>query len=227
MKLKDLINILRYGELTNISWDNESRIPQVIAQINLGLLNLYSKFPILEKSIAIAQYPHISIYNLTSQYARTNTESTETYKYILDTQLDPFKDDILQITAATDEFGRSIPLNDDNAPDSWFLPAYNQLQIPNAALDETAFLIYRAKPEYIDPETKDLDIEVFMPQYLVDPLVNYVAYKIFIGMGGENAQIAAIYQQLYEKQCMDIANSNLLNNSNSVTNIKPLIGGYV
>jgi hypothetical protein len=227
MKLKDLINILRYGELTNISWDNESRIPQVIAQINLGLLNLYSKFPILEKSIAIAQYPHISIYNLTSQYARTNTESTETYKYILDTQLDPFKDDILQITAATDEFGRSIPLNDDNAPDSWFLPAYNQLQIPNATLDETAFLIYRAKPEYIDPETKDLDIEVFMPQYLVDPLVNYVAYKIFIGMGGENAQIAAIYQQLYEKQCMDIANSNLLNNSNSVTNIKPLIGGYV
>lgn len=227
MKLKDLINILRYGELTNISWDNESRIPQVIAQINLGLLNLYSKFPILEKSIAIAQYPHISIYNLTSQYARTNTESTETYKYILDTQLDPFKDDILQITAATDEFGRSIPLNDDNAPNSWFLPAYNQLQIPNATLDETAFLIYRAKPEYIDPETKDLDIEVFMPQYLVDPLVNYVAYKIFIGMGGENAQIAAIYQQLYEKQCMDIANSNLLNNSNSVTNIKPLIGGYV
>jgi hypothetical protein len=227
MKLKDLINILRYGELTNISWDNESRIPQVIAQINLGLLNLYSKFPILEKSVAIAQYPHISIYNLTSQYARTNTESTETYKYILDTQLDPFKDDILQITAATDEFGRSIPLNDDNAPDSWFLPAYNQLQIPNATLDETAFLIYRAKPEYIDPETKDLDIEVFMPQYLVDPLVNYVAYKIFIGMGGENAQIAAIYQQLYEKQCMDIANSNLLNNSNSVTNIKPLIGGYV
>lgn len=227
MKLKDLISILRYGELTNISWDNESRIPQVIAQINLGLLNLYSKFPILEKSIAIAQYPHISIYNLTSQYARTNTESTETYKYILDTQLDPFKDDILQITAATDEFGRSIPLNDDNAPDSWFLPAYNQLQIPNATLDETAFLIYRAKPEYIDPVTKDLDIEVFMPQYLVDPLVNYVAYKIFIGMGGENAQIAAIYQQLYEKQCMDIANSNLLNNSNSVTNIKPLIGGYV
>lgn len=227
MKLKDLISILRYGELTNISWDNESRIPQVIAQINLGLLNLYSKFPILEKSIAIAQYPHISIYNLTSQYARTNAESTETYKYILDTQLDPFKDDILQITAATDEFGRSIPLNDDNAPDSWFLPAHNQLQIPNAALDETAFLIYRAKPEYIDPETKDLDIEVFMPQYLVDPLVNYVAYKIFIGMGGENAQIAAIYQQLYEKQCMDIANSNLLNNSNSVTNIKPLIGGYV
>jgi hypothetical protein len=227
MKLKDLINILRYGELTNISWDNESRIPQVIAQINLGLLNLYSKFPILEKSVAIAQYPHISIYNLTSQYARTNTESTETYKYILDNHLDPYKDDILQITAATDEFGRSIPLNDDNAPDSWFLPAYNQLQIPNATLDETAFLIYRAKPEYIDPETKDLDIEVFMPQYLVDPLVNYVAYKIFIGMGGENAQIAAIYQQLYEKQCMDIANSNLLNNSNSVTNIKPLIGGYV
>lgn len=227
MKLKDLISILRYGELTNISWDNESRIPQVIAQINLGLLNLYSKFPILEKSIAIAQYPHISIYNLTSQYARTNTESTETYKYILDTHLDPYKDDILQITAATDEFGRSIPLNDDNAPDSWFLPAYNQLQIPNATLDETAFLIYRAKPEYIDPVTKDLDIEVFMPQYLVDPLVNYVAYKIFIGMGGENAQIAAIYQQLYEKQCMDIANSNLLNNSNSVTNIKPLIGGYV
>lgn len=227
MTLQEIIDTLKYGELTNISWDYENRIPQVISQINLGLLNLYSRFPVLEKSVSIAQYPHISIYHLTSQYARTNTQSTENYKYILDTILDPFTDDILQITAATDEFGMSVPLNDENDPRSWFLPAYNQLQIPNAKEGDTAFLIYRAKPKRIDPLTKDFNQEVFLPQFLVDPLINYVAYKISISMGGDNAQIASVYQQLYEKQCIDIINQNLMNTYSSTTNIKPILGGYV
>lgn len=227
MKLQEIVDTLHYGVLCNISWDNEYRVPQIIVNLNLGLLELYSKYPILEKTVAIAQYSHISIYHLTYEYARTNTVSTQTYKYILDHFHEPFEDDILQITGATDEFGRTVPLNDDNSPNSWFIPTYNQLQIPNAKTGETAFLTYRAKPEYINPANADLGQEVYLPATLLDALVNYIAYKVFLSMGGENAQLAQVYQQIYEKCCNDITTSNILNDHTTVSNIKPKLGGFV
>ena len=227
MKLKEIIDSLKYGELINISWDNANRLPQIITQINLGLLNLYTRFPILEKSVAIRQFPQISLYHLTKEYARSNEDSNQTIRYILDTPFEPFEEDILQITGATDEFGLPVPLNDDNNPNSWFIPAYNQLQIPNAKLGDTAFLIYKAKPKYIDPKTTDFDQDVYLPQILLDPLLNYVTYKIYLGLGGENAQLAQGYQQLYEKLCNDVAINNLLNDHSTVTNIKFIIRGFV
>lgn len=227
MKLQEIIDTLRYGVLCNISWDTDYRIPQIIANINLGLLQLYSKFPIIEKTVAIAQFSHISIYTLTREYARTNTESTQPYKYILDHFHEPFMDDILQITSGSDEFGRPVPLNDENNPHSWFIPAFNQLQVPNAKTGETCFLTYRCKPTYIEPTTTDLNQEVYLPLPLLDALINFVAFKVFISMGGENTNTAQLYQQLFDKCCLDATTSNILNDHTTVTNIKAKLGGYI
>ena len=88
-------------------------------------------------------------------------------------------------------------------------------------------IIYKAKPKYIDPKTTDFDQDVYLPQILLDPLLNYVTYKIYLGLGGENVQLAQGYQQLYEKLCNDVAINNLLNDHSTVTNIKFVIRGFV
>ena len=98
MKLQHIIDSVRYGELTNISWDNKNRIPAIISFINQGLTDLYSRFPLMEKQLIIQQYPQISIYRLTRDFARTNFKSEQLHKYILDTPFEPFQEDILQIS---------------------------------------------------------------------------------------------------------------------------------
>ena len=228
MQLKELLDTLKYGELSVMSWDEESnRLPQVISYINQGLINLYTKFPVLEKQVIVQQYPQISIYNLTSEYARTNTESMQYTKYILDTPFEPFTDDILLVTGLCDEYGRPIPLNDDNDPNSYFLPAFNQLQIPNANEEETTFVIYRAKPKYIEPTTKDYEQDVFLPLVLVEPLCCYVASKILgaIGSQEELARSQALNER-YTALCGEVVTNNLLGNNVTSTNIKPRIRGY-
>ena len=47
MKLQHIIDSVKYGELTNISWDNKNRIPAIISFINQGLTDLYSRFPLI------------------------------------------------------------------------------------------------------------------------------------------------------------------------------------
>ena len=149
MELQRILDTLRYGELANVY--TEDKQDQLVTFINLGLTQLYSKFPILEKQIAIQQYPQISLYKLTREFARTNRDRPTPligddlcepeeplkehhhhhviHKYILDNPHDPFMGDVLFISSVFDETGHPVPLNDDNNPHSFFTPSFDTLQI--------------------------------------------------------------------------------------------------
>lgn len=51
--------------------------PKVITQINLGLTDLHSRFPLREGQVTIQMYEHISQYYLRRQFAQTNQDSQE------------------------------------------------------------------------------------------------------------------------------------------------------
>lgn len=227
MKLKQVIDSIKYGELTNISWEDNKRLPSIITYINQALTDLYNKFPIMEKQITIQQYPQISMYVLTRDFARTNIKSQELHKYILDTPFEPFREDILQITGAYDEVGRPIPLNDINSPRSFFLVSYNTLQIPNANENEATFITYKARHRYIEPTTEDLEQEVFLPTCLEEALYAYIGYKALISIGSaDTVQLAQLYLQRYEQLVTNVKTENILGNYVAPTNIKPMIQGF-
>lgn len=227
MKLRHIIDSVKYGELTNICWKSEDRIPAVISFINQGLTDLYTKFPLLEKQVIIQQYPQISIYRLTREFARTNYKSEQLHKYILDTPFEPFTEDILQISGVYNEDGVPIPLNDTNNPRSFYLPSYNTIQIPNANENEATFITYKAKHRYIEPETTDLDQEVDLPPCLAEALYAYLGYKCLVSMGStDTVQLAQIYLQRYEQLCNNTNLNNTLGNLVVPTNIKAYIQGF-
>lgn len=227
MQLNQVIDSIRYGELTNLSWDDNKRIPAIITYINQALTDLYNKFPILEKQLTIQQYPQISMYVLTRDFARTNFKSEQLHKYILDTPFEPFKDDILQITGIYDEEGRPIPLNDSHNPHSYFLVSYNTIQIPNANEDKSIFVTYKARHRYIEPNTENLEQEVFLPTCLEEALYAYIGYKALISIGSpDTVQLAQLYLQRYEQLCDTVKQQNVLNNYVMPTNIKPIIQGF-
>ena len=86
----------------NIGGDDNGDIasnhyPKVINAINLAMIDLYTEFPVKVRGMTIQLYSHITEYYLDSDYAATNTESTEVYKYITDTANNPFTDDVIHI----------------------------------------------------------------------------------------------------------------------------------
>ena len=226
MLLSQIIDSVKYGELNNVYTDE--KLPQIISFINLGLIQIYSKLPVVEKQVTIQEYPQISLYKLSSAYARHNHLSPLKHKYILDTPDNPFTDDVLFITCICDEHGFTIPLNDDNHRHSVFIASHDTIQIPNANENEAIFVIYRAKPRYINPQTKDLNQEVELPDYLLEALTSFIGFKAHQSIGGQEGQgtAQALYQRFTElmNQAMtdNIAGDNVM-----PTNIKLKMRGFV
>ena len=225
MQLKQLIDSVKYGELTNVSWDK--KIPALISYINQALTDLYTKFPLMEKQVVIQQYPQISMYVLTKDFARTNIKSQQLHKYILDTPFEPFEEDVLQITGIYNEHGMPVPYNDTNNPFSYHLVSYNTVQIPNANENESTFITYKARHRYIEPTTEDMEQEVFLPSCLEEAVCTYIAYKALVSIGSaDTVQLAQLYLQRYEQLCDTVKSQNILNNYILPTNIKPMIQGF-
>ena len=226
MKLEHILDTIKYGELATTSWEDKD--PQIINFINLGLIQLYSRFPISEKQVLIQQYPQISLYRLSREFARTNVTSPMPHKYILDTPFEPFMNDVMFITDICSERGVPIPLNDTNDPRSYFLTSFDTLQIPNANEHETTFITYRAKPKYINPEHFSLDDNVYLPECLLEALTSFVGFKAIQSIGGaENIQLSQAYYERFNQLCTNAITDNVLGNNVSPTNIKPGIRGYV
>ena len=229
MLLSQIIDSVRYGELNNVYTDE--KLPQIISFINLGLIQIYSKLPIVEKQVTIQEYPQISLYKLSRMYARHNHVSPVKHKYILDTPDNPFMDDVLFITGVCDEYGFEVPLNDDHHKRSIFISSYDTIQIPNANENEAIFVIYRAKPKGINPQTKpeDLDkIDVVLPDYLLEALTAFIGFKAHQAIGGQEGLAAsqAFYQRFTELINQAIAD-NIAGDGVLPTNIKPRMRGYI
>lgn len=226
MLLSFIIDAVKYGELQNVY--TEEKLPQLISFINLGLIQIYSKLPIIEKQVTIQEYPQISLYKLSSMYARHNHLSKVKHKYILDTPDNPFTDDVLFITGICDENGFAIPLNDEHHRRSIFISSYDTIQIPNADENEAVFVIYRAKPRCINPETKNLNQEIELPDYLLEALTAFVGFKAHQAIGSQESLAAsqAFYQRFTELINQAITD-NIAGDGVLPTNIKPRMRGYI
>ena len=226
MLLSFIIDAVKYGELQNVY--TEEKLPQLISFINLGLIQIYSKLPIIEKQVTIQEYPQISLYKLSSMYARHNHLSKVKHKYILDTPDNPFTDDVLFITGICDENGFAIPLNDEHHRRSVFISSYDTIQIPNANENEAVFVIYRAKPRCINPETKNLNQEIELPDYLLEALTSFIGFKAHQAIGSQESLAAsqAFYQRFTELINQAITD-NIAGDGVLPTNIKPRMRGYI
>ena len=190
MYLSELFSLLSTGEFSGLyigGEDNEgiptSEYPTVANHINLGLTDLFTRFPLKEKEVIIQQYDDITMYKLHSDFAETNTVSTEDPKFIKDTATDPFLDDIIRIERAHQEDGTEIPLNDYGASDSWFTPSWDTVQIPTPVSTNTANFIFRAMhPKLVVTESTDpATVVVDIPFTFVNALLMYVASRQYAG----------------------------------------------
>jgi hypothetical protein len=222
MLLSEIFEYISHGELANLVFTGkdegtirERDYAKIISNINLGLIALHKRFPILYKQVQVQMYGHITQYMLHSDYAISNTASTKPYKYIIDGIYNSFKDDIIKVDRIVNEGCCEYPLNDDTNPLSLFTPSYNVIQVPYP-IEESAFSVeYQAYPSKIptsvtEPET----VEVELPEFLLEPLISFINYKMYTRTGLEKPE-AVNFLQKYEVECKLIETSGLFNKDNS------------
>ncbi len=155
-----------------------SNYNKVIKAINLGLLQLYSEFPVREKMLVVQLYAHITEYVLTDDFADSNAGSTETYKYIQDTTFDPFSNDVLKILTVSNEGGEELPLNQNNQEWSVFTPAYNIIQHPFPDNENAIFVMYRARHAEIAANAVITTYDVEIPPQILPLLLLFVHHRL-------------------------------------------------
>ena len=206
MKLSRIFERLTNDTLTQLSIGgieqgaiNLPSYPQFIVLTNGALLDLYTRFSLMTRELTLQMQEGIAVYNLTSDFAESNTASSEPVKYIIDaTTIHKFTDNIISIETVFNELGVELPLNDLNNELSVFTPSATELQITSPNPDNMLSLIYKAAPDIISPAELDpANVEVPIPYHFLDAITAHIAWKIYTPMSTGETNTGNIYRANY------------------------------
>lgn len=214
MKLTEIFHALEYGELstqTSLVETVTGVLPEhynrVISYINLALTNMHERANIKLGDAYILMLDGVAEYHLDSKYAFSNPNGDPNVRYILDSAASPYKDNALRIMEAFTEIGEPLPINDRTEEKSIFTPSQLSVQIPWKNEGDVINIIYRASHNIISlNDYNDVgDIEVDLPRTYLEPLLYFIAYRHFAGVGGQSATPTSLaYFQKYQARMQEI-----------------------
>ena len=235
IKLEDFFNQLAHGEFISIDLGSEGckgisvdDYPMIAVQINLGLTELYKRFNLKMGKVAIQLYDEITDYKIHSMYAQSNTDSTESPKWIADLGANPYTDDLLKIERVYNEIGCELSLNDPSDCKTINTPEYDVIQCSYPYDENTLLVRYRAAPMPIP--TKGLNPEnvyVPIPPSLTEALLWYVAGRVMtnLNLAGDIGE-GNNYTMKFEQSVQRVQQLGLIN-TDKATNLKPELRSWV
>jgi hypothetical protein len=228
MLLAEFKEYLAYGELSQLFIGdkllNATQFPRIISAINLGLIELYKRFPIKVKELNILTNENRTEYVIHSSKAVSNMPngSNPLDYYVIDSLGNPFKDDLLKIDIVFKD-SEELPLNDELQENSIFTTSHNVIKYPNP-IAGSLLLQYRGAAMPLAPCATELDYLDIPPQF-VEALVLYVAYRTFAAINMNSAE-AVNYYAKFEAACALLNQQGLWHKATS-TNMRLVEGGWV
>ena len=222
MKLSEIFEYLSQGELAqhyvaesscgSIEPENYHKL---IPNINMALLELYKRFPVLRKDLLIAVDPNRTTYPLREKYALSSTIPCLS-KYIMDSPLELFKGDILLIEDVVDESGIVLYLNEDTTQYSIYTPAFDTVTIPAPEAGQYLAVGYRAAPEHIPSVGIDpTEYDVLLPPVMLEALLLYVYSKYHTGLEEQLVEGTRVnFTREFEKSVSRVEFGTLVNKTN-------------
>lgn len=235
MKLSDFFQDIALNELQGSSVVeltgysiNREQLPKVIQAINQSLEHFFSVFPLKQSQVIIKLQDGISRYYLDSDYAMSN-HSNLLPKYIMDTEHEPFTDDVLHIQSITTDTGYSLPMNDLFNSIGVMIPEYNCIQISDGVRQHKHLVVtYKAKHPRIPLDTPyDNKLTINIPASFNGALQAYVASTVYNSLGGADyAQLGQFYYAKFKTLTEELKLHGIGEHSMLGTNIKPSINGW-
>lgn len=232
--VSDIFSRLAFGELSNLTLVEKNK-PGTIKEIyhqtilihlNKAMRDLFTRFMLSQKEIKLDVSEGKTHYFVRYEFAKSNEESTQTDKYIDDTDCENFKGDIVKILSVFDGLGRELFLNRLDEPLSVFTPQFDCIQItPENYTTRDFYIIFQS----LHPElTLVPDSVINIPPSLEDPLLSLIAAKIYGAMNGNANDARALqYMQQYELALEGNEIKDMGSMSEAVTNQRLESAGFL
>lgn len=162
MIVQDVINAARYSELGNTAIKDNT--DAILTFMNLGLLELHKRFPLRVEQTVLTLSNTTTTFNLPS-----------TFMYPLAAYGEDKDGNI--------DMEHVLPINDESNPESIFFSTFKQVQVPDTLDGSSAVIVFAAKPDKYTAD--DLNIELDLPETLIEPLLHYIGYKAQLGIRGD------------------------------------------
>lgn len=190
MIITDAIALLKTSELKQLGIKDDNA--SIINYINLGILELYKRFPLWEAEAVITQVADVSLYKLDGIDANVTIDLTDHELMVIDTVYD--SEDLPYV------------INNEKDPLSIHTPKFNQIKVATIVPGDVMTVIYRAAPKFL---TLVSDTIPLPPQFL-EALFIYVGYKghgsVKVGVKDENNT----HYMRFEASCERITNEGLV-----------------
>ncbi|RLB94163.1 MAG: hypothetical protein DRH26_02010 [Deltaproteobacteria bacterium] len=215
--LKDLFNLLATGEFSGIALShastgglNEKEYEKVINHINLGILEIYKRFKLLENAVTIHTDPSVTRYYLRPDRLAI-LEDIDTTTYIVQPEDTEGVLNIIEVNAVCDSTGEELILNNRFLTPSISQIASDTLEIIGLEAAEIFTVFYQSFPTkiVIASDFDPAEYILYIPETIVEPLMYYVAARVYKPIGKNdstaNADKSAGYQQDYELACTKLS----------------------
>ena len=177
MTARQIIDLAKTSQLEQLAKKNDDGT--VLGYLNLGLIELYKRFPLKVEEYLVELVDGQTIYTLPS--------------------------DCMYLTAAygeveenSERFVAVLPINEEDDPLSINTISWNKVQIPVSVSGAYISLIYVANPAWID--LASIEAEVELPLQLVEAILCYIGYMATAALGAEEPENNIHYQR-FELSC--------------------------
>lgn len=202
MTILQIIELAKNGELKQLALKEDNT--SILGYLNLGLIELYKRFPLKVEEVVIELHDGQDIYTLPN--------------------------DCMWIVAAYGEVPESspdrvnvLPVNEEDEPDSINTISWNKIQIPLSVDGAYVSLIYVASPGYVVDVNETLDL----PVQLVEALLHYIGYRGHCSQTGDSNAENNVHYQRFEASCGRVMQLGMFTNDDFSMKRRVETGGFV
>jgi hypothetical protein len=202
MLVSDFISLVKEGSLNQTTITEAS----LIKFINIGLIELFSKFNLSNPTEVITVTEGISEYCLPEEFISVISITTSG---------EYFRDNLGVIAPITDTTF-DVPVNVQGDFNSVFHNSNLVLTVPLQVTGQKYTIVYRAAPTTLTSQMLSSTLDV-LPQYL-EPLMLYVTYLGFMQNGGGTPTDTNLYLSRYKAAVQELINVGSYQNHYSLDN---------
>ena len=190
MTANEVIALARVGELSKLSIAIKDDNTVLLGFINLGLVELYKRFPLKNDEAIVTLRDGKTIYKLDG--TDTDVSMGEPFMYLLGAYEEGTDNDFSASAL-------SLPINEEDNIYSINSISYNSIQIPLVTTGAYISLIYAAKPTKVT--TLTLDEELDLPDQMIEALLHYIGYRAHGAMDANIQTESNTHYMRFEASC--------------------------
>lgn len=181
MTVQEFLTVVRYSEVNNLAVKDDYEA--LIAFLNLGLVELYTRFPIKVEEHIIELFENTTEYEMPDNFMVALSAYGEV------------PDELPENVAP-------VAINEESDPYSIFFLDWNTVQVPAVANGSYISIIYIAKPKTVINSAEGLARELELPAPLIDTLASYIGYRAHLGVRGDGQAENNAHWQRFERNCV-------------------------